>query len=120
MRLTSMVRLVIEEVLKDVRYALLLRLPAGGLVTVQNVEILVIVLRNDGFEANILKDASACKFGQIIVDDSIKTIGMIALASQAPQPEPVGREQMIEGAMKAAEKDPNRTPICFVRQFEGG
>ena len=120
MRLTTMVRLVIEKMLQDVCEALLLRLSSGGLVSVQMIESLVIIFGNNGLDALILKNASACKFNQTVLNDSAQAIRMFALAGKPAQPYPVGREQMIEGTVEATKEDSDGPPIGFVRQFHSG
>lgn len=118
MRLTTMMRLVVEEVLQNIRDPLLLRLTTGCRIGVRATEVAVAVAFDHRNDALVLPRTGARQLGPIIMDDGIKPISNIAFTREPTKPKPIGDQQVIERAVKAVKENANRTPIKLFGQGE--
>lgn len=120
MRLSAMMRLMVEDVLEDISDPLLLWLTAGGSIAMYAIQLGVIVAPDDGYEAFVFFGTSVSKFMQIVMDNGIEPIRVLTLAGKAAEPQPVSHEHVIERAMEAIKKNADGTPVGLIGQRQCG
>src|SRR5215510_11782276 len=120
MSLPAMMRLMIEQVSQDLAAWLLelftrrIRIPKrpGNRAVVQR--------GNESHNAIVFVGARQRELRTILVKDGVKPVGMVALACEALQPNPVCQQQMVQRPVQALEERPNVAPVVGIPERQGG
>lgn len=118
--LAAVVGLVVEEVRQEVGEGLLVGFSRHGAIGDRAREGWRVVGVNQRDQAGVLGQAGAGEGGAVLEQDGVKPVGGVARAGQPVQPDAIGDQKMVEGAVQAAEKDPCRPAIGVLGQGEGG
>ena len=94
MRLAAVVRLVVEDVREDVGERLLVRRAAHREVCDRPCVGLLREALHKADEAPVLRRAGRGELPPVVVEDRVQPVRMIAFARKAPQPDPVGDEEI--------------------------
>src|SRR4051794_4275913 len=105
MCLSTVMRLMIEEMHQDIFENLRLGHSRGGPIAVQTSQRWFIVFFDYRYEPLILCNTCTGQFHAVIIQDGIQTVWVIAFTCQPFQPEAVREQQMIKRTVKAAEED---------------
>jgi hypothetical protein len=116
----AMMGLVIEQMQQYVLQHLLLRRARHGLVRHGGDEVFLAVVTDNAHETRIFRHPRAGELAAVFEQDGVETPRVLAFASQAFQPDTVGEQQMIQGAMQAPEEHAGGTAIMLLGHFKRG
>jgi hypothetical protein len=103
-RLPTMMGLVIEEMNEHLPARLALRLATRGLVVKDRVEVNLRQARDVIGNSPILGVARRPEWRELLEEDGVQAARCIALADEPVHPNSIRDQQVIEGAMQAAEE----------------
>src|SRR3954449_8506238 len=111
MCLSTVMRLMVEEVHQDISENLRLGHSRGAFIAVQTPHRRIVVFFNYGYEPFILRNTGSGQFHAVFIQDRIQTVWVVAFTCQSLQPEAVREQQMIKCAVKITEEDTDVEPV---------
>ena len=114
MCLSTVMRLMVEEMHQDISEDLRLGHSRGSFIAVQTSQRRIVVFFDYRYEPFILCNTCSGQFHAVFIQDGIQTAWMIAFTCQPLQPKAVREQQMIKCAVKITKEDANVKPVrCF-------